>query len=220
MRDPANDVGAQLHRLPHQALPVGKGLNALLGKGHQLEGDLIRKFELQFHKRPKGSQLRIADVDVTADEQDAVRDLPAQHLRYATLHVVDRQVFDSLAPDRNPFEKGTTEVLARLAHGEHGVEVDVWLDQGGREQVAAGVDHLAGGGRLGAGGWGNDPASLDRLGHQGLRPWEAGVGYQQIEHGRSLNRRAGQSVADALEFSPKLATAESWGMGGDCGYNH
>src|ERR1700694_3906960 len=169
MRDPAHDVSAQFHGLPHQTLAARKGLDAWLRKGHQLEGDLIREFLLQLHQRSERGQLGIADVDVATDEEDAVRDLPAQYSRHATLHVLDRQVLDPLAPDRDAFEEGTAEILARLADGEHGVEVDVRLDQGGREQVAPGVDHLAGGGWLGAGGRGDYPVALDRPAREGGR---------------------------------------------------
>src|ERR1700730_13917239 len=199
MRDPADDVGAQLDRLPHQSLPIGKGLDPLLGKGDQLERDLIREFLLQLHKRPERGQLRIADVDVAADEEDAVRDLPAQHLRDPTLDVLERQVLNPLAPDRDAFEEGTAEILAGLADGEHGVEVDVRLDQGGCEQVAPGVDHLAGGGRLRAGGGGNDPVALDGHARQGGRAGQAGIGDQEIQHARSVRRPAGHRVADDLE---------------------
>jgi hypothetical protein len=220
MRNTAHDVSAQLDRLTHQSLAVGKGLDALLRKGHQLESDLIREFLLQLGERPQRGQLRIADVDVAPDEQDAIGDLPAQHPRHALLDVRNGEVLDALAPDRDPFEERTAEVLAGLADGQDGVEVDVGLDQGGREQVAARVDHLAGAGRLRASGCGDDPVALDRHARQGGRAGQPGVSDQQVEHGRSVNRSAGQSVTDALKFSPKLATAESWGMGRDCGYNH
>jgi hypothetical protein len=39
-----------------------------------------------------------------------------------------------------------------LPDREHGIEVDVRLDQGRREQIAASVDHLGGGGWLRTGG--------------------------------------------------------------------
>jgi len=94
------------------------------------------------------------------------------------------------APIEVDFRGSITEVLARLADGEHGVEVDMWLDQGRRQQVATGVDHLAGGGRLRARGRGNNPVPLDRKARQRGRPREAYVCDKEIKHAGSLGRCA------------------------------
>jgi hypothetical protein len=67
--------------------------------------------------------------------------------------------------------------VARLADGEDGVEVDVRLDQGRRDQGATEIQHLA---SLGLSR--NDhPIPNPDLPSLGLS-WEASAGQKQIEH--------------------------------------
>ena len=58
------------------------------------------------------------------------------------MHVLDGQVGDPLGPDRDALEQRAADVGPRLADGEHGVEVDVRLDQRRGDQPAAEVDLL------------------------------------------------------------------------------
>ena len=77
---------------------------------------------------------------MAANEQDAIGDLPAQDLRDPALDVLDRQILDPLAPDRDALEERAAEVVPRLSNGEDGIEVDVRFDQGGGEQASSSVD--------------------------------------------------------------------------------
>ncbi|GAA2594638.1 hypothetical protein GCM10010435_87090 [Winogradskya consettensis] len=74
----------------------------------------------------------------------AVGELPAEHLAYPVLHVVDGQVADAVGPDRDAFEEGAGDVGAGLTYGEYGVEVDVGFDEGWGDEAAAKVDSFPG----------------------------------------------------------------------------
>src|SRR2546422_11765910 len=52
------------------------------------------------------------------------------------------QALDAVGPDRDPLEQRSRLVVARLAHREHGVEVDVRLDKRRGDERAAEVDRL------------------------------------------------------------------------------
>src|ERR1700726_5044507 len=100
-------------------------MDTLLRKRDELDRDLIGKLLPDFEQCPQRGEFRIADVDVAADEEDAVGDLPAEDLGDAALHIVDRQVLDPLAPDRDALEERAAEVVPRLSDREHGVEMNV-----------------------------------------------------------------------------------------------
>ena len=74
---------------------------------------------------------------------DAVGQLPPQHLANAGLHIVDRQVLDPLAPHRDALEQRARHVGPWLPDRQHGVEVDVRLDERRSHQPPGHVDRLA-----------------------------------------------------------------------------
>src|SRR3954463_16127788 len=80
---------------------------------------------------------------MAADVEHAVGKLPAQHGPDPLLDVLDGQGLDPLAPDLDPLEQRATPVITRLADGEYGVEVDVRLDEGRRDERPSGVEGLA-----------------------------------------------------------------------------
>ena len=103
-------VGPQLDGPPHQRFAVREGEDALLRERHQLQRHLPGDLLAQLQQRPQRRQLGVADVDVAADEQHAVRELPAQHRPDPLLDVLDGQILDPLAPDRDALEQ-------RAGHG-------------------------------------------------------------------------------------------------------
>src|SRR5256885_8739763 len=103
MRNAADHIRSHFDGAPHQRLAVREGLNALLWKCHQLQRDLIRKFLSDLEYRPQRSELGVANVDMAADEEHPVCDLPAEDLGNPALDVLDRQILDPLAPDRDAF---------------------------------------------------------------------------------------------------------------------
>ena len=121
---------------------------------------------------------------MAANELDAVGQLPAKDRANAFLDVVDGQRLDALSPDGDPLEQRSALVVARLAYGEDGVEVDVRLDQRRRHKRPAEVDDLA---RLGL-GLGDDPvahADVPRFGLAG----QARPAKEQVKHSeRSLDQ--------------------------------
>ena len=143
VRDRAHHVDAHVDRAAHQLLAAVERHDALLRKGDQLQLHLVADLLAQLEQRAHRAQLGVADVDVAAHELDAVGQLPAQHGADAALDVVDGQRLDPLGPDGDALEQRAGLVVARLADGEHGVEVDVRLDQGRRDQGAAEVDRPA-----------------------------------------------------------------------------
>ena len=134
MWDRADDVDAHVDGALHQLLAPVEGHDPLLGKGHQLECHLIADLLAQLEQGSHRAQLWIADVDVAAHELDPIRQLPAENGAHPPFHVVDGELLDAVGPDGDALEERPALVLARLAHGQHGVEVDVRLDQGGRNE--------------------------------------------------------------------------------------
>src|SRR5207245_5226943 len=78
MRDGADDVDAEVDRLPHQVLAAVERHDSLLGKGDELQGDLVADLLAQLGERTPGPKLRIADVDVAAHDLHAVGTLTAR----------------------------------------------------------------------------------------------------------------------------------------------
>ena len=105
VRDAADDVGAELGRLAHKFTAAVERHDAELRKCDQLQIDLPAGLFTNLDQCAKRGQRRVAHVDVTAHVLHAVRQLPAQYLAHAGLHVVRREVFDPLAPDRDAFEQ-------------------------------------------------------------------------------------------------------------------
>ena len=183
VRDGAHHVDAHVDRAPHQILASVERHDALLRKRDELQLHLVADLLTQLDERANRAQLRVADVHVAAHELDAVGQLPAQHGADAALDVVDAQQVDALGPDGDALEQGAGQVVARLADGEHGVEVDVGLDEGRRDQGAPEVQDLAG---LGL-GRGYQPVPNPDLPSLRL-PREAGALQEQIEHRQEANR--------------------------------
>ena len=179
MRDAADDVGAQLDGLAHQLLAAVEAEDALLRERDELEVDQAAHLLAQVDQRAQRGQLGVADVDMAAHVLDAAGELPAQHLPDPGLHVLVGEVLDPLGPDRDALEQRAGHVRARLADGQHRVEVDVRLDQRGSDQPAAQVDDLAR--RSSAGGRG-DAALVDADVGDGVLPGDAGVAKEQIDH--------------------------------------
>src|SRR5438876_11474411 len=104
MRDAADDVTAEAHRLTHQLLAVRKRQDPVLWKGDQPKiheiADLVAKLDEGAESRERG----IADVDVRADQPGALRDLPEDRLTSPLLDVLVRQWGLPLGPGLDPFE--------------------------------------------------------------------------------------------------------------------
>src|SRR4029077_15767698 len=120
--DSAHYVDPHVDSAPHQVLAAFERQDPLLRKRDQLEGHLVANLLPKLEESSNSAQLRVANVDVTAHELDAVGKLPPQHGADAALHIVNAQLFDTLGPDGDALEQGAGLVVSRLADGEHGVE--------------------------------------------------------------------------------------------------
>ncbi len=140
---------------------------------------------------------------------DAVRQLPAEHRPSPALYVLDSHRPHSVGPDGDALEKGAGGVEARLADGEHGVEVDVWLDKGGRQQRAAEVDDL-----LRSVFCRRDQPAADTDFGKRSRARQADTLEEQVKHSLDRNlssgslvgaRRTGPQSAEAVTCATQLA---------------
>ena len=78
--DAADDVAAQAHRLAHQLLAVGERQDAVLGEGDQAQVDQVAHLVAQLQQGAQRDEVRVAHVDVRADEAGALGHLPEDRL--------------------------------------------------------------------------------------------------------------------------------------------
>ncbi len=117
VRDPADDVGAQLNGLAHQLPAAVEAQDALLREGDELQVDQAAYLLAQLDEGPQRAQLRIAHIDVAADMLDAAGQLPAQDLPDPRLHVLAGQAGHPLGPHRDALEQRAGHVRPRLTDG-------------------------------------------------------------------------------------------------------
>ncbi|MNV12442.1 hypothetical protein D3C71_1030440 [compost metagenome] len=144
MGDRADHVDPQLERLLQQCLAVGIGEDPLLREGDDLQLDPRLHLLLHLQHGFQGHQIGVGDIDVGADELDAVGDLPFQRLDGAPLHIFVGQQRLALGPALDPLEQSTGEVPARLARRLGGIEVNMGLDKGRDGQSPLPVQHPTG----------------------------------------------------------------------------
>ena len=182
MRDGANHVHAEIDGLAHEVLAVLERHDPLLGKRDQLQGHLVPDLLAQLGESADRLELGIADVDVAPHELHPVGELPPQHRADSLLDVFYRQALDAFGPDRDSLEQRSCLVVARLAHREHRVEVDVGLDQGRGDERPAKVDRLP---RLRLQVADQPVFDADIPGLE--LPGQSGAAKQQIQHRRNAN---------------------------------
>jgi hypothetical protein len=177
VRDAADDVAAQAHRLAHELLAVREAQDPVLGEGDQPEVDDVADLLAQLEEGLERDEVRIADVDVAADEAGALGDLPADRLTGAILDVLVGERGLPLGPGEDPLDERAGLVVARLADGQDGIQMNVRIDERRRQQPAAGVELPV-------------AACLDRAG-RGDRRDPIAVG-QQVDESRRLTRGRGR----------------------------
>jgi peptidoglycan/xylan/chitin deacetylase (PgdA/CDA1 family) len=193
VRDAADDVAAEPHRLAHQLLPVGEREDAVLGEGDEAKVDDVADLLAELEEGAQGDEVRVADVDVRSDQAGALGHFPADGLQRATLDVVVGERRLALGPGEDPLDERARLVEARLADGEDGVEVDVRVDQRRREQPARGVkDGRPSRDRPTARADRGDPVALDEQ-VDGLRS-QAARGMESCVADQEGHRDAGRSL--------------------------
>src|SRR5690242_20224568 len=77
---------------------------------------------------------------MAANVQRPLRYFPAYLFQHAPLHIFARQRWFALAPDLDAFEQGTAGIVARLSNSQHGIQVDMRIDEGGRDEPPGSID--------------------------------------------------------------------------------
>lgn len=194
VRDAADHIRAQANGFLHQLAPILEGLDALLGKGDDLQVDQVGGLLAYLEHGLECGQRRIGDVDVGAHVLDAMGGQGADGACGAGLGVFLGDGGLALAPALDALEQGAAHVPARLTGGQGGVEVDVRLDEGRHHQVASGVDVVRPYRRrhelLGDGG---DESAFEADVIQAFAVTQAGV---EDAHGRSPRAKRGRRHDD------------------------
>src|SRR5579871_6608174 len=79
---------------------------------------------------------------MAANVQRSLRHFPAYLFQYAPFHIFARQRGLALAPDLDAFEQSAAGIVARLSHRQHGIQVDMRIDEGGRNQPTGSINFV------------------------------------------------------------------------------
>ena len=122
------------------SLPFGEGQDPVLGKGDEAEVDDVAELLAKLQQGAERGERRVADVDVGADESSPLGDLPEDRLAGPRLHVLVGQRWLPLGPGEDPLDERARLVVARLADGQDGIEVDMGVDERRRQEPTLGVE--------------------------------------------------------------------------------
>ncbi|MCY1414713.1 hypothetical protein D9M71_301720 [compost metagenome] len=139
VRDTADHVGAEADRLFHQLATFGEGFDAFLREGDDLHVQQMTVLLAQFEHGLQGGEAGIGHVDVRAHMLDAMRDQHLQGAAGALPGVLGGDAGLAFGPAFDAFEQRAAHVPARLAGGQHGIQMDMRLDEGRHHQIAAGI---------------------------------------------------------------------------------
>ena len=185
-------------RLLQEVQGAGPAIEPILGKGHELEIDVGRHLLLDLEQRIDGEEAGVADVDVAADRQQALRHRPVAigQRTFSTIASCVRLGFSS--PDgAMPSQQCARAVAARQADRQGRVHVEMRNRR--RAAPAAGPRHR----------WSGRPRPADAAGPAGNPSslytdidappsiGEGGIAHDQVEHGLSclLHRHSRQAKA-------------------------
>ena len=188
VRDAPHHVGAHLQGADHELLTVRKRVDALLGKGDDLDRDGVPDVLPHLQQRPERREVRIADVDVRAHVRHAVGQHPLQRGGGPPLDVLGGERLDALAPDLDALKQRAGAVVPGLPDGQHRVEMDVRLHQRRGHQAPGGVE-LDGG-----------PLAEVRREHVDAIAADADV----VQALATLDRRAANDQIHALSHPPEV----------------
>jgi hypothetical protein len=105
---------------------------------------------------------------------------PANLFQDAPPHILAAQTRLALTPDLDALQQRSTGIVARLANGQHSIQVNMRVDKRRREQAASGVDLAYGGGCPKIRRDTRKTAILDREIDQSLAPMQTRVADEQI----------------------------------------
>ena len=143
MRNAADDIDAHVERALEILRRVRRAEIAVLRKGDELQVEIGRDLLLHFEQRFDREQPVVADIDMAADGEQA--------LRHGEIAVAQRALDDrfvrqqrlQFAPERDAFQQRARVVEPRQAERQRRVHVEMAVDEGRRDQLAARVDRAA-----------------------------------------------------------------------------
>ena len=140
MRNATHHVNAHVERRREGAFGLGPAQVAVLGEGDELEIDLVAHQLAHLEQRLDRLQIRVADVDVAANDQRPAGDRPAAQLERPVPDRVVRQRRLQLRPELDALQQGAGAVHARHPVGQRRVHVEVGVDERRRDELALRVD--------------------------------------------------------------------------------
>ena len=146
MGDAADHVRPHVEGAEEELRAAGVGVDAVLGKGHDLQVDPVAHLVLDLQQGLHRELVLVRGVGMGADEARPLRDLPIDRLLGPGLDRFEVADFLLPAPDRDALVQRAADVGLQV-RGEHRVEMDVRVDQRARDEPARAVDRLAGLGR-------------------------------------------------------------------------
>ncbi len=123
---------------------VGCAVEAVLGKGDNLDGDPVADLVADFEEGLEGGEGGFADVGVGANKEGALLGLEAEGLEGTVFDIGEGEGSFAIAPDLDAFKQRPTLVPAGLSGGEDRVEVNMGFDEGGADELTRGVNFLGG----------------------------------------------------------------------------
>ena len=147
VRNAAHHVGAHFDGAGHQFASAGKGLNALLRKGDDLQIDKMGRLFFHPQHRLKRGQGRVGDINVGTHVLHAVVAQHADGFQRPLARIFDGDARFALAPAGDTLKQGAAHVPLRLARRQGGVKMDMRLDEWRDNQLLLGID-IAGFSRL------------------------------------------------------------------------
>ena len=184
MRDAAHHIDTHVEGANGVLMRRGVAVEPVLREGDELQVDVVLHRLAHVEQGFDAQKPVVAGVDMAADRQKPQRGGPIAIFQRAGFDLVLGHHFLEFAPEADAFQKRARGVDPRGAVAERGVHVEMRVDEGRADEVAAGVDGVAGlgGGEVFDGG---DAVALDAdVG--GAAVGERAAFDDEVEHGLVL----------------------------------
>ena len=209
MRNAADHVDALVERAVEILRGRRRAEIAVLRKRDELQVDIGRDLLLHVEQRIDRGEPIVADIDMAADREQALRDREIAIAQRALGDRLGRQQRLQLAPQRDAFEQGAGLVQPRQPQRQRRVHVEMDVDEGRRHQQALRVDGARRFAREAAFER-RDLAVADA--DVELAPvGQGGVADDQVEHGQFLNRAARDGHALIVDLDGRGLNSEHRG---------
>src|SRR6266568_2827570 len=136
----SNQVAAKFHSLAHQLVSIRERQDAILGKSNELQVTYILYLVTHLNQGPQRGQVRIAYIHVTANVQRSLGYFPTDLLQGTLFNIFTGQTSLAFTPDLDPFKQRARSIVARLPHRQHGIQMNVSINEGRRHEPASGID--------------------------------------------------------------------------------